>query len=139
MNKDGLVEFLSSQRLGVLGTIAPDGSPQSALVGIAVTDRLEIVFDTLRTTRKYRNLMTNPAASLVAGWSGEITLQYEGEAREPVGAELAAYQAIYFETWPECRAHLEWPEITHFVVTPKWVRYSDYGPNPPVIEEFRFE
>ncbi len=138
MTKAELFEFLTSQRLGVLGTIAPDGSPQSALVGIAVTDRLEIVFDTLRTTRKYRNLMTNPAASLVVGWAGEITVQYEGEAREPVGVELAAYQVIYFETWPECRAHLEWPDITHFVIRPKWVRYSDYGQNPPVIQEFAF-
>lgn len=139
MNKAGLFEFLSSQRLGVLGTIAPDGSPQSALIGIAVTDRLEIVFDTLRTTRKYRNLVSNPAASFVVGWAGEITVQYEGEAREPVGAELAAYQATYFKTWPECRGHLEWPDITHFVIRPKWVRYSDYGQNPPVIEEFRFD
>jgi pyridoxine/pyridoxamine 5'-phosphate oxidase len=130
VNKAGLFEFLSSQRLGVLGTIAPDGSPQSALIGIAVTDRLEIVFDTLRTTRKYRNLVSNPAASFVVGWAGEITVQYEGEAREPVGAELAAYQATYFKTWPD---------ITHFVIRPKWVRYSDYGQNPPVIEEFRFD
>ena len=139
MTQAGLFEFLAGQRLGVLGTIAPDGSPQSALVGIAVTDRLEIVFDTLRSTRKYRNMMANPTASFVMGWMSEITVQYEGEAREPEGAELAAYQAIYFIAWPECRAHLEWPGITHLVVRPKWARYSDYGQSPPLIQEFGFE
>jgi hypothetical protein len=39
--------------------------------------------------------------SFVVGWTGEITVQYEGEARQPVGAALAHYQEVYFARWPE--------------------------------------
>jgi len=133
-----LLAFIAKQKLGVLGSISPDGVPQSALVGIAVTPALEIVFDTLNTSRKYRNLTANPAASFVIGWDGEITIQYEGEAHQPLDAELAQYQKIYFAAWPECIAHQSWPGIAYFVVRPHWIRYSDYNQSPPLIEEFPF-
>jgi pyridoxine/pyridoxamine 5'-phosphate oxidase len=61
------------------------------MVGFAVTDQFEIVFDTLRTTRKAQNLRQNPHIALViGGWvpDDERTVQYEGEADEPSGAEL---------------------------------------------------
>jgi hypothetical protein len=44
-------------RYRVVSSLAADGTPQSALVGVAITSNLEVVFDTLRTTRKYANLM----------------------------------------------------------------------------------
>jgi hypothetical protein len=134
----GLLAFIAGQKLGVLGSISPQGLPQSALVGIAVTPELEIVFDTVNTSRKYRNLMANPAASFVIGWDGEITVQYEGEAFEPRGPELESYKPSYFAAWPACRAHQNWPAIAYFVVRPRWIRYSDYNQTPPLIEEFSF-
>jgi hypothetical protein len=136
MTKADLFKFMAGHKLGVLGSISPDGAPQSALVGIAVTPELEIIFDTVASSRKYANLLANPAASFVIGWAGEITVQFEGVARKPEGAELARYQQIYFAAWPECRDHLSWPGIAYFVVQPKWIRYSDYDQRPPQIEEF---
>ena len=133
-----LFEFIQAQKLGVVGTISPGGAPQSALVGIAVTPDLEIVFDTLKTTRKYRNLMSNPACSFVIGWAAETTVQFEGEAREPSGAELTRCQEVYFKNWPDGPSRLSWPGITHLVVRPAWIRYSDFDQNPPLIQEFRF-
>ena len=138
MTKDDLYHFIVRHRLGVLGSISPDGIPQGALVGIAVTRDLEIIFDTVSSSRKYSNLRLNPRASFVVGWEGEVTLQYEGEAREPRGSELARYQEVYFAVWPECRSHLSWPNVAYFVVAPKWIRYSDYDQNPPQIEELTF-
>jgi len=132
-----LYAFLVKCKLGVLSTMGPDGTPQSSLVGIAVTESLEILFDTVRTSRKYANLKRQPACSLVIGWTGEQTTQYEGVAEELSDSELNRCQTIYFETWPECRAHLRWPDIVYFVVRPRWVRYSDFDQNPPTIEEFR--
>jgi len=123
----------------VLSTCGAQATPQSALVGIAVTPKLELIFDTVKSSRKYPNLVARPDCSFVIGWAGDQTLQYEGEAvklREP---DLKHYQSIYFETWPECRGHLAWPNIVYFVVRPKWIRYSDYGKNPPLIEEFTFD
>jgi hypothetical protein len=57
MTKTDLYAFLSRSRLGVLGTISRHGSLQSALVGIAATPEIEIVFDTVKTSRKYPNLI----------------------------------------------------------------------------------
>jgi len=59
------LEFMAGHALGVLSSISAEGMPQSALVGIAVTDELKIVFDTLDSTRKYRNLISNAKASFV--------------------------------------------------------------------------
>jgi len=125
---------MSQSKLGVLGTIC-DGSPQSALVGIAVTPKLEIVFDTVSSSRKFRNLISNSSCSFVIGWSGEQTVQYEGKAEQLLSPELEHYQEIYFQVWPECRAHLAWPGIAYFIVRPTWIRYSDFNQNPPFIHE----
>ncbi len=124
-------------KLGVLGTIGPGGMPQSALVGIATTPQLEIVFDTVRSSRKYENLIARPACSFVVGWTGEQTVQYEGVAEELRPPELERYQEIYFQAWPGGPARMSWPGIVYFVVRPAWIRYSDFDQNPPLIQEWR--
>jgi hypothetical protein len=138
MTKEDLRKFIGNQSLGVLATISPSGAPQSALIGIAVTTELEVIFDTVASSRKYRNLTQNATASLVIGWHGETTVQFEGEAGQPSESELARYKNVYFAKWPECRSHETWPGIAYFVVRPKWIRYSDYDQRPPLIEEFTF-
>jgi len=140
MSEADLYAFLAKCRLGVLATIGPAGTPQSALVGIAVTQPLEIIFDTVKSSRKYPNLIARPACSLViSGWgAGEQTVQYEGEAEELKSPELEQYQETYFKAWPDGPARMSWPGIVYFVVKPTWVRYSDYDQRPPLIREFAF-
>ena len=137
MTEADLYKFMSQCRLGVLGTVGRDGTPQSALVGIAITPQFEIIFDTIKSSRKYPNLKARPACSFAIGWSGEQTVQYEGEAEE-LESELERYQEAYFKAWPECREHLSWPGIVYFVVRPVWIRYSDFDQDPPLICEFTF-
>jgi hypothetical protein len=142
LTKADLFTFMAGHKLGVLGTISPEGAPQSALVGIAVTQELEIIFDTVASSRKYTNLLANPAASFVIGLgdrsTGEVTVQFEGEAFQPTGAELARYQEVYFAAYPDGPDRISWPGIAYFVVRPKWIRYSDYNQRPPLIEELSF-
>ncbi len=138
MTRADIYRFIAQQTLGVLGTISPAGKPQSALVGIAVTPECEIIFDTVKSSRKFQNLTANPLCSFEVGWTGEITVQFEGEAHQPEGTELSRYQQMYFKRWPECLSHLSWPGITYFVVRPRWIRYSDFDQNPPFIQEFKF-
>jgi hypothetical protein len=135
MEHDAVYRFIQQYRYGVVSSLSAEGVPQSALVGIAVTPKLEIIFDTLRSARKYANLIQHPACSFVVGWGGEQTLQFEGVAKELLGAEREPYLKTYLLAWPECRAHLERPGITHFVVSPTWMRYSDYDQSPPLIKE----
>ena len=137
MEHRGLQGFISRHRYAIVSSVSAAGTPQSAIVGIAVTSELEIVFDTLRSTRKYRNLMARSACSVVVG-SGEQTLQFEGIAREPQGDELLRCRENYFSAWPDGRERLDWPDLTHLVITPQWIRYSDYDQSPPSICEMRF-
>jgi Pyridoxamine 5'-phosphate oxidase len=139
MTKELIHRFMDSQQLAVFSSICSTAQrPQSALVGIAVTSDLEVVFDTVRSSRKYQNLIQNPASSLVIGCAGAVTVQYEGDARELSGSELATLQAIYFAKWPDGPTRLSWPGITYIAVKPRWIRYSDFSSPPPVIEELMF-
>jgi len=138
MKEGDLYRFISQCKLGVLSSIADSGAPQSALVGVATTENLEIVFDTVKTSRKYPNLIAKPDCSFVFGWTGEQTVQYEGTAEELTGERLKHYQEVYFHFWPDGPTRLSWPGIVYFVVRPKWIRYSDFDKNPPLILEFTF-
>lgn len=138
MTNAELFHFMTAHKLGVLGYLSPQGAPRAALVGIGVTTELEVVFDTVSSSRKYGDLLAHPAASFVIGWEGEVTVQLEGRAFQPTGAELARYQQAYFAAWPDGPDRLNWPGIAYFVVRPKWIRYSDFDQRPPLIEEFMF-
>jgi hypothetical protein len=138
MDKASIHGFMKQFRYGVVSSIASDGTPQSALVGIGTTSDLEVVFDTVKSSRKYPNLIARPACSFVVGWSGEQTVQFEGVAHEPLGEELKRYQEAYFVAWPDGPARMAWPGIAYFVVRPRWVRYSDFDQRPPQIVEFTF-
>jgi pyridoxine/pyridoxamine 5'-phosphate oxidase len=130
-------EFIRRRKLAVISSLGLRGEPQSALVGIAVSPELEIVFDTVKTSRKYPNLKADPRISVVIGWEGEQTVQYEGTAVEPEGEELARAQQTYFTAWPEGVQHQQWPGIAYFLIRPRWLRYSDFDSHH--IEEMRFE
>ena len=100
MDNESLVAFLRSQHWAAEATVAAAVQPQAALIGYAVTDQLELVFDTLATSRKAANLRTNPRIALViGGWhdGSEQTLQYEGIADFPAGGEPVRLKAEYFK------------------------------------------
>src|SRR5689334_6149605 len=135
MSRAELQAFIDKHRLAVEASVAPTGAPQAAVVGIAVTDRLELVFDTVDTTRKCANLRRDPRVAFVIGWDHEQTVQLEGLADEPAGDELVRLQAVYFAAFPDGPTRLQWPGITYFRVRPTWGRYSDFRAAQPVIVE----
>ena len=140
MNRHDLQEFvyrfIAARKYGVVSSIGPDGEPQSALVGISVSPELEIVFDTVKTSRKYPNLKADPRIAVVIGWEGEQTIQYQGLAMEPENGELQRAKAIYFTAWPSGIERQKWPGIAYFLIRPTWVRYSDFDTGR--VEEMRF-
>ena len=139
MTSQKLLEFIRLHRLAVQASVSAAAVPQAAIVGFAITNRFEIVFDTLETTRKAQNLRRNSQIALViGGWipGDERTVQYEGEADEPSGAELDQLKQVYFSVWPDGTNRATWPGLVYVRVRPKWVRYSDYNQGPPKIMEF---
>jgi len=135
MSRSQLIRFVQRQRLGVVSSLAAGGAPQSAVVGIAASEAGEIVFDTLGTSRKAANLRRDPRASLVV-WENERTVQLEGLADEPTGAELDRLREVYFAVYPDGRERLAWPSLTHFRIVPRWARFSDFeaAPAPLIVE-----
>jgi general stress protein 26 len=130
-----VLTFLQTKKFGVVASVSPEGKPQSAVVGIAVTGDLEILFDTLTTTRKIRNIRRARSVSVVVGWDrDEITVQIEGLADEPHGAELARLKETYFASHPGGREREGWPNITWVRVRPQWLRYSDFSLGGTVVE-----
>jgi len=128
-----LCQFLRKNRFAVVSTINP-ASPQAAVVGVAVTEALDLIFDTLSTSSKYANLRTDPRVALTV-WDGAQTVQYEGVADLPDGADLDACKRVYFEAWPDGPEREKWPDIAYVRVRPRWVRHSDFSQTPPRIEE----
>jgi hypothetical protein len=140
MDTVALLEFLRQHRVAVQASVSPSAQPQAAVVGIAVTDRFEIVFDTLDTTRKAQNLRRNSKVAFVIGGlsnGDERTVQYEGEADEPVGTELARVKAAYYVAYPDGPGRAHWRGLIYVRVKPTWIRYSDYNVSPAHITEFR--
>jgi general stress protein 26 len=138
MKLSEIYSFVRKERLAVLSTCGVGGQPESALVGFAASPSLEIVFDTVKTSRKYPILKSNPRVAFVIGCTTEITVQFEGIAEELDDAEDGKYLRIYYGVYADGRARRSWPGIVYFVVRPKWVRYCDYNPGGRGIEEIRF-
>lgn len=138
MNVEEVYAFMAAESLAVLSTVTERGEPEAALVGFAVTPKLEIVFDTVKSSRKYPNLQKNQRMAWVIGCTTEVTVQFEGIAEELVAQDLAKYKKTYFAKFPDGVEREKWPGITYFVVRPKWVRYCDYNPQSRRIEEMRF-
>ena len=139
MNSVDLKAFVDAHRWAVQTSASRAGSPQAALIGIAITDRNEIVFDTLSTSRKAGNLRENPRLALVVGgWEDDDprTLQIEGNVDFPVGEDLERIKLAYYAVFADGPSRLDWPELVYVRMTPNWARFADYRAEPPRIHEW---
>lgn len=142
-NPDPLLEdvaqFVAAQQFAVVATLGPDGAPQAALVGIAVTDRFELVFDSVESSRKIGNVRRDERVAVVVGGTmqDERTVQIDGVADEPDGDESERIRDAYFHRWPDGRDRMSWVGITHVRITPRWLRFSDWNAAPVVVAEWR--
>ena len=136
LSRSELLANLRKRRYCVVATTTEGGAPQAAVVGFAVTDELELVFDTLGETHKMTNLRRDARIAVVVGvGEDECTVQIEGVADEPEGAELDRIRAAYFTVFPDGVERLKWPGITHVRVRPRAIRYSDFAaPGGPRME-----
>jgi pyridoxine/pyridoxamine 5'-phosphate oxidase len=137
--KAELLDYMSSHRLAVVSSIGPLGNSQAALVGVAISPRHEVIFDTVADSRKHANLLRDPRASVVFSGPAERTLQLEGIARSVSvsGAQDVELRSLYYEVWPEGRDRLSWPKLSYWCVAPQWACYSDFD-RGPLIAEFRW-
>ncbi|HEX6538994.1 MAG TPA: pyridoxamine 5'-phosphate oxidase family protein [Candidatus Dormibacteraeota bacterium] len=130
--------FVAEQTLGVVATLRPGGRPHATLVAIAVTDRFELVFDCLGGSTKAANVRRDPRVAVAIGGTvaDERTVQCEGLADIPEGAEHERVRDVYLTRFPDARERLEWDGITHVRITPQWLKWWDFTVTPPVIVEW---
>jgi hypothetical protein len=137
MTLHGVHDFLVRHRWAVVSSLAADGAPQSAVVGVIVSDRFEFLFDTLASSRKMANILRDPRASLVVGWDEAQTVQVDGLADFPAERDLERLQTRYFAAFPDGRDRLAKSSgLVYVRVRPTWMRYSDFRPALPRITEW---
>lgn len=138
VSKAQVLEFLRSHRYAVEATVTEEGLPQAALIGFAVTDKLELFFDTFSSTRKAKNLARTPNVALVIG--GQVgdqrTVQYEGTVDMPTGEDLEAMKGAYFALHPDGLRRSKLAGIRYFRVRPRWIRYTNFNAAPAQIVAF---
>ena len=133
-----VLTFLKGQLLGVLSTIHEDGTPESAVIEVAFGDAYELIFNTFITYRKYANLQKNPHIACVVGWDENVTIQYEGSAREVSGEDERRAHDIFFRAHPDAKKWLNDDRTRFFIVRPTWIRYTNYNKDPWEILEQNF-
>lgn len=138
MDKKFIFDFLHRHSIAVLSTVTEENKPESAVVQFGDTENLEIIFDTIKTFRKYKNLQQNNRVSFVIGWDEDKTIQYEGNAIELNGEELELYKQQFFEKLPDVQQYEVREGIAYFKVIPTWIRYTDLTIYPWKVSEMKF-
>lgn len=127
-------KFFESQMFAVVSSIW-QGTPQSAVVAFTQLEDFSLVFGTKNSTRKYRNIVSNPNVSLVVGWDESVTIQLEGTAEIIAGAEKTSCQKEHVQKHAGSERYANMPEQRYVKITPHWIRYTDISQDP----EFSFE
>lgn len=93
-------KLMTEQRFGVLCTAQPDGQPYTSLVAVVASGELkQMAFATLRATRKFENMSSDPRVALLiddrANQPSDLmdaaTVTVLGRARELAGDERASW------------------------------------------------
>ncbi len=131
-----LLAYVRLHKLAVIATVGEGGEPQAALVGVGATDALDIVFDTLSTSRKHANLKRDNRIAITFSGPGEKTLQVQGVAFPVSSIDDCdkVYREGYYATWPDGRDRVDWPNLVYWRIAPRWARYSDYDRGPLIAE-----
>jgi general stress protein 26 len=138
--KPDLLAFMRKHRYAVISTCSADGAPQGALVGVATTDSMQLIFDTVSSSRKHKNLARDHRIAVTFCGPEEQTLQLQGLAH-PVatsGPADSVYRKAYYLAWPDGRERLAWPNLSYWRISPRWARYSDFN-RGPLIAEFHWD
>lgn len=135
MTKEAILEFLKQHSLAVIATVNEQGAPQAAVVEFAELSDLTIIIDTLTYSRKYKNLQSNSEAAIVIGWDADKTLQIDAIASELSGPDLERAKQVYFVKNERARKWESHPGIAYFAFKPTWLRYSNVGVEPWIVEE----
>ena len=127
-----ILDYIKTQRVGVLAVEMMDGSPHAATVHFAHSESpLVFFFETSQGYRKCEPLFGREVsrASFVIGSteSNMQTLQLDGEVRLVKEDEQTFFDNVYFGKFPEkVGKNYAGKENVFFQFTPTWWRFTDW-------------
>ena len=130
MQKEAL-DYLNTQRVGVLAVEMLDGSPHAATVHFAHSENpLIFYFQTSKLYRKSEALLGREfsRASFVVGSdeSNMKTLQLDGDVRI-LSLDDSGIDGVYFARFPDKKEKaMSNPGALFITFTPKWWRFTDW-------------
>jgi general stress protein 26 len=135
--KDEALTFLADKMHCVISTVDPTGKPEAAFVAFSENEDLEIMIGTSTKSRKFLNIRHNPAVSIVFGFDGKRSMQYEGTVHALEGKELTERLKRHFVKHPWAAKLQENPDHAFIAIEPSWIRIVEAPPT--VIGEMRFD
>lgn len=128
--KQEVLDYLSTQRVGVIAMETSDGTPHAATIHFANTNDPFVIFiETGRNSRKAEHLKEHESAraSIVIGSNEKDpqTLQMDGIAQIIDESEKDLFIKTYLGKFAEKTSKLENPEIIGIKFTPTWWRFTD--------------
>lgn len=138
MNLEAVSTFLDQNETCVLATIGTDDQPMAATVGFSHKDDFTIVVATNESTRKYKNLKNNANVAIVVGVTPPRTVQYQGIAKEVTAEELGSRLDDHFAKVPAAKRFAGDSGQRYFIISPTWLRFTDYTAKEQVTETRNF-
>lgn len=127
-------KFFDENDTCVLATVSADGKPQAATVGFSHGQDFSIIIATNKNTRKYQNLQNSSKVAVVVSVIAPKTVQYEGLAKEVTVEELGKRLERHFAKVPASKKFAGDSDQKYFVITPTWLRFTDYSAPEPIFE-----
>lgn len=126
-----VLDYIKSERVGVLAVQMLDNSPHAATVHFGYSEEARIfLFETYRPYRKCEALFGRDVsrASFVIG-SNEVvmkTLQIDGSVRLLKENERELFDRVYLTRFPNKVKKAKDPNFVLFALTPTWWRFTDW-------------
>jgi general stress protein 26 len=134
-DKNSVLQYLKSKNLCVLSTVSVDGKSESAVMAYMIKDDFTILMNTESSTRKVQNILENNQVSIVVGGiNGDPSVQIDATARIADNQQSKDAKEFLLSQNPELANYFT--DTGRFIViTPTWLRWSDYSQNPAEIKE----
>lgn len=133
MNIEDVKLFLGQFKTCVLATCS-NAQPQAATVGYSADSEVKIMIATTSKTRKAMNLAKNNKVALVVGFDGPKTVQLEGVAKKLSQQDYKKRVELHFQKVPGAKKFAGDDGQNYYLITPTWLRLTDYTKIPSIFE-----
>lgn len=131
--------FVESARVSAISTVTSNDGPHVTVMHHScLRSPFRIIYSADKGSTKYANVLVNSKSAVVVGWSEQdwITVQLRGTTTAVTDPdELILAKIRHYAIHPNSRKFEHDPSTVFLKFEPSWIRYSDLGVAPPVIEE----